>query len=129
MTLLSLYLITTLPRVGLFLGAIATFIIIGTCLVLIFSSAAADYSIEGESREAARRIRSKVIGSYKLITFLVFFFGFASVLTPSERQIYQIVGAYAVTSIDGIDKLPSNLVGVANKYLEELAGSNKKKGD
>lgn len=39
---------------------------------------------------------------------------------PNERQMYVIIGGYAATNIEGINKLPANLVGAANAYLERL---------
>ena len=37
---------------------------------------------------------------------------------PNERQIQYLVGGYFVTNIDGIEKLPPNLVKSANRFLE-----------
>lgn len=37
---------------------------------------------------------------------------------PSERGLMMMVGGYFVTNIDGIEKLPPNVVGAASEFLE-----------
>lgn len=48
-----------------------------------------------------------------------------SIFVPSERQLYTIAGAYAITNIGEIDKLPKNLVDAANAYLEKIIENEK----
>ena len=43
------------------------------------------------------------------------------VLAPTERQIAMIVGGYVATNIEGVEKLPANVVRAANAFLERLA--------
>lgn len=49
-----------------------------------------------------------------------FVFGIVSMLAPNQEQIYTIAGAYAVTNDKELQKLPDNLLGAANNYLETL---------
>ena len=51
---------------------------------------------------------------YSIIT------AFISSFIPSEKSVYKIIGAYAVTNIEGIEKLPPNLVKAANNFLKGL---------
>lgn len=39
-------------------------------------------------------------------------------IVPSERQMWTIVGGYAVTSVEGIEDLPPNMTRAANAFLE-----------
>jgi hypothetical protein len=41
-------------------------------------------------------------------------------MIPSEKALYKIIGAYAVTNIEGVEKLPPNIVKAANNFLEGL---------
>ena len=38
---------------------------------------------------------------------------------PSERAVYTIAGAYIITNTEGVTNLPQNLVGAANRFLED----------
>jgi hypothetical protein len=50
-----------------------------------------------------------------------------SVIIPREKQMYTILGGYAVTNIEGVNQLPANIVNAANAYLGKVAGDMKGK--
>lgn len=62
--------------------------------------------------------------SYAYVVFAVLF-----VILPSERQMYVMAGAYAVTNIKGIESLPENAVGAANSWLKRLGEAAAADGD
>lgn len=112
MSLLTLYLITILPNlhtammVGFFLPVIVvTFI---SLLVLMDSG-----GMESFDHKASIKWRNALIP-----VFIIF--GLFATLIPNEKQIYMIAGGYAVTNVEGINKLPANIVGAANAYLEKV---------
>lgn len=41
-----------------------------------------------------------------------------SIIIPTEKQMYTLAGGYYVANIEGIDKLPKNVVGAVNKFIE-----------
>ncbi len=120
MSLFNLYLITILPNIGDFFIALSIGTIAVFLMLMVITSMTIDCTMDSNTEKAAKEARKKIILSYKLFVSIVIIFGILAVLIPSEKQIYQIVGGYSVTNIEGIDKLPANLVAVANKYLEEL---------
>ena len=56
---------------------------------------------------------------YGFVTCLV---TVGTVMTPTKSQMVYLVGGYFVTNVDGIKKMPPNIVKSANKFLEEHAG-------
>lgn len=110
MSLWTLYLITILPNVGGF------FIKMPMIIMAIFSLGVVSCNINQED-EKARKWRS----SLKKISFFAIPLIFLGVLIPTQNQMYLIVGGYAATNVEGINKLPANLVGAANAYLEKIA--------
>lgn len=57
--------------------------------------------------------------------FLLILASIISVTTPDKKSIMIIAGAYSVTNVEGIEKLPPNIVRAANDYLESLTNENK----
>ena len=56
---------------------------------------------------------------FLIIGFMVLF----TVLVPSKEDMKIIIGgsvAYQLTEIEGVENLPKNLVGAANRFLEEI---------
>ncbi len=123
MSIFNLYLITILPNIRDFFTFLSIGILIIFLIIMLVTSLTVDFSLEKATEEAAKKVRRDTLSNYKLFISLFLIFSIFSVLIPTERQIYQIVGGYSVTNIEGISKLPANLVGVANKYLEELQKS------
>lgn len=49
---------------------------------------------------------------------------FALTVLPSEKQTYLLAAAYTANEVPGTLKLPANLVGAANAYLEKVIKEN-----
>jgi len=106
MDLSTLYLILILPNIGKVLG-VASLITI-TLLIVFMTNA----SFDEEVNESFSKIKSSI--KYILLC------GFLSVMIPSEKQMMYMIGGYAATNVDGIEKLPKNVVSAANKFLEDF---------
>lgn len=46
--------------------------------------------------------------------------GILSAVTPTTPQLWTMVGGYTATNIEGVEKLPPNLVKAVNRFLEKL---------
>lgn len=44
---------------------------------------------------------------------------------PSEKQMMYLIGGYAATNVENIEKLPKNMVNAANKFLEDYTEEKK----
>jgi len=47
-------------------------------------------------------------------------------LIPTQDQMKYVVGGYVVTNVEGIQDLPKNVMGAANKFLEDFNIEDKK---
>jgi len=43
-----------------------------------------------------------------------------AVVLPSESELMRIIGGHVVTNIEGVEKLPPNLIDAANAFLERI---------
>ncbi len=94
---------------------------IGT-LILIGSGVLCGVTAENRDEEAC-----KVAGKWFKNTFITLAFCmFISIFIPSEKQMLTLVGGYAVTNNEQIQKLPDNVLKAANAYLEGLVEAPKK---
>ncbi len=57
------------------------------------------------------------------VPFIVMSF---AMFIPSEKQMMYIIGGYAATNVEDIEKLPKNVVDAANKFLESYTDTEKK---
>lgn len=114
MTLLELYLIFTLPEIkavafGISVGA-------GMCFLL---GAAANMISATESSALATAFGKSVSYWFRVATIILIISLPISIFTPSAETMRWMIGGYIVTNIEGIEKLPPNLVNMANRFLEE----------
>lgn len=113
MSLFTLYLITTiLPNIDeMFTIAfvvsilIAGFVAIGCALTFIADD------------KPQNKVCAKVL---KKIMWVLIPLALINVFLPSSQQIYTIMGGSIVTNIEGIEKLPPNLINAANDFLESV---------
>ena len=42
-----------------------------------------------------------------------------AILIPSNKQMMYMIGGYAATNVEGVEKLPKNIADAANKFLEQ----------
>lgn len=109
----QLYLLTIVPDISSKLGPITIVSLfigaIGSCAATIMPGCS--------------DIPKEVISRFTNFTRKTFYFGIATgivcLLSPSKESLYTIMGGYYVTHIEGIDKLPPNVVGAMNKFLEQ----------
>ncbi len=104
MSLFTLYLITILPEIG------ATLSILGILFFIVFASLTFIVFLEGVDEYKKRVLK------FLKISFFVLFIG---VLIPTSDSMKYIIGGYVITNIEGIEKLPKNLIKYANTILEE----------
>ncbi len=111
MSLFTLYLITMLPKIGTAFNTIGilSIIVFGVWALVVFIEKIEEYK--------------KVVIKYLKISFFVLFIG---VLIPTSDTLKYIIGGYVITNIEGIEKLPKNLIKYANTILEEEVGDVKK---
>lgn len=115
MSLFTLYLIiTVIPSLNiLFTISTIVMVIVATITLVVGLQLVDDCDFKNkEGQFVIKAIKRTVTGL--IISVLM------CIATPSKEQIYTIVGGYAVTNVEGIDKLPKNMVAAANKFLEEF---------
>lgn len=129
MDLSTLYWILVLPSLGTALGVIATFasalLIISGGFIFIFKEDGL-YSYEKTERESVVKRKSKTAFNLFKWSALPIFIGVTSNLIPSEKQMMYMIGGYAATNVENIEKLPKNVVNAANKFLESYTDAEKK---
>ena len=112
MDLLTLYLIFILPNIqGVF---IFLSIVTGVAILASFVFGAIE---ENERAKAWGSSMIKVIIPFVVVASLI----------PSSKQMMYIIGGYAATNVENIEKLPKNVVNAANKFLESYTQEEKKK--
>ncbi len=113
MSFIELYLFfVILPNISTLIGItfICCTIGIGTSLFISAVSSA-------DSSEFAM----KALGVAKKFGAAAIILGILSIPIPDETQIYKLAGVYIVANTKDIKKLPDNLVGAANAWLEKAA--------
>ena len=118
MSIWLLWVLEILPDLGkLFtaLGLIGTFI---SSLALLYCFVL--MSTEGNYFSGERKFAKKVFPAVKKLFTVLVVSLVVGTCSPSSEGIYRIMGGYFVTNIEGIEKLPENVVGAANKFLEEF---------
>jgi hypothetical protein len=117
MSIWLLYLITILPNVGEVLGAI---VVISLALLIVVGIMISAVESPSESLDKWLAFSESKVKYIILIIIL-------AVIIPSEKQMYTILGGYAVTNIEGVNQLPANIVNAANAYLGKVAEDMKEK--
>lgn len=111
MSLLTLYLITTiLPNLSLLMQGMLVFGLSALIMVVFF------YGI----------MEAKLWPHTKAFVIGLCIVGAVSCFIPDERQLALIIGGHFATNIEGIDKLPVNVVKAANSFLESVQEKEKK---
>jgi len=111
MDLSTLYWILILPNLG------KASLIIMACLVIIVCSVSFVSYLESNTKG--------LNFSKGLIKYIIFFM-LIGIFIPSNKQMMYLMGGYAVTNIEGIEKLPKNVMGAANKFLKDFNIEDKK---
>lgn len=123
MNIFTLWMIASLPSLGVALSVFggAASVALGLALLasLIMRATAKDYEPDIDAAEKLTSLTKP------LFIFAVIFCLIGNVI-PSKEDIKWIIGGYVVTNIEGVEKLPSNLVEAANTWLEEM---NKKEAE
>jgi len=111
MDLSTLYLIVMLPTLGNFMAitfGFITVILIGMYFI-------------GLDKEAPWH--GMIKKGYIILPILLWVMG---IMMPNQTQMQYLIDGYAVTNIEGIEKLPKNVMGAANKFLEDFNIEDKK---
>lgn len=129
MDLLTIYLLTVLPNLGILLGVLSSISLVCTLIFLVITSInrcnVYSWTTAEEKKEYVALFKCAV-KTTKFVLPISFLLLIVCNLIPNERQMYTIIGGYAVTNIEGIDKLPKNLIGAANKFIENYAEPKEK---
>jgi hypothetical protein len=65
-------------------------------------------------------LRPKILGFTKLMAVLFTVVVLLANMLPNEKQVLYLAGGYAATNSEEVRKLPNNILGAANTYLESL---------
>lgn len=141
MSIWIIYLLVMIPSIKQMIGesltpaGIALIVIGGILTATTLASAILQYLGDGATKKETPSTGEKIKPSPTAWTYLRragYAYALAAlvfVTLPSERQMYVMAGAYAVTNIEGISKLPENAVGAANAWLERLSQAATADGD
>ena len=118
MELSTLYWVLILPNVGAFIGIVCgTILFIG--LTSSFVSWVSAYR-DAEKKEILSNIRWVVPRIFIPCLVLLAL----SVFIPSSKQMVYMIGGYAATNVEGVERLPKNVVSAANRFLEQYTNTN-----
>lgn len=112
MDLLTLYIMIMLPKLA---GMFEIFGLLGLILGLFF------YSTSKIDDAPWHDAVSKKVVIIPAILLAI------SLPIPSNKQMIYLVGGYVATNVENVEKLPKNLVGAANKFLEDYVEAEPKK--
>ena len=125
MDLSTLYWILILPSIG---GAITAIGVItgvgfGVAGIIYFVSGDMTYG-DSDKKTGLFESARKAIRTGAIICFPVILF---SSFIPTSKQMMYMIGGYAATNVENIEKLPENVVNAANKFLEQYTDKAEKK--
>lgn len=120
MDLFTAYLLVMAPSFSHWLHGISSAMLAFPALALMFMAFAAFIA---EKRSLWYNAPKKLLG---LIMVVGFVFGFGAAAIPNEKQMMMLTGAYFVSNIEGIDKLPPNIIKAINSALENYGSDEKK---
>jgi hypothetical protein len=124
MELSTIYFILILPSIGSAITAIGAIIGVGFGVSGIVYFLNGDMAY-GDQEKKANFFKAgrKAIKTGASICFPIIFL--ASFI-PSSKQMMYMIGGYAATNVENIEKLPKNVVNAANKFLESYTDKEKK---
>lgn len=129
MSLFELWLITAIPSFASTVSVMCGIGIFVVVAVIGVKALAADVSWGQEKKEKSESLSAFIKKAIpRGIAPMAIAIALMS-LVPSERQIYTIIGGYVATNAEGVSKLPDNLVGAANKFLEQYAADSGNDGE
>ena len=120
MELSTLYWILILPNLGSVISGLAW---VGLIVFVIGSGVAFmifDMDRENEKKKGILLAMKKFIPAFVAAILITDFI-------PTEKQMMYMIGGYAVTNVENIEKLPKNVVNAANKFLEQYSDKEEKK--
>ncbi|OJW21223.1 MAG: hypothetical protein BGO49_24740 [Planctomycetales bacterium 71-10] len=88
------------------IGGVVTFVTSPILLLIVH-----DVDVSDELKAMAKRWAKRVVIAASAC-------GLISPFLPTRNDWYVMIGGYYVTQVEGIDKLPANVVGAANEFLE-----------
>ncbi len=118
MEMWTIYWLLTIPEIGRYVqgvGVIFLLVSILTVIVTIFIYVLWRFDNDEDAASAFKLIMPCALVSI----FIAITFNFAAALIPTKENMMYIIGAYAVTNVDGVEKLPPNIVNAANKFMED----------
>ena len=70
---------------------------------------------------------SKAIKAKTKVIIVVIIFSIIGGITPSQKDMFLLVGGYAATNSKELAKLPDNVLKAANNYLDKIANQKEEK--
>lgn len=122
MDLFTAYLLVMAPSVGTWLQGISAAMIAIPCIVIVMLFVAA-CSFIAEKRAIWDNAPKKLLTSILVVGFVL---NGVSAMIPKEKQMMMLAGTYFVSNIEGIDKLPPNIIKSINSALENYSSTDKK---
>ena len=123
MDISTLYWILILPNLGNWFAIIGSLLSMALGGIIIAAAVSIDCTYHDDDKiSRLRKTRDKAVKAFiiPIIFFLI------SSFIPSSKQMMYLIGGYAVTNVENIDKLPKNVVNAANKFLETYTFEDKK---
>jgi hypothetical protein len=115
MSIWELYLLTRLDELSGFFRGIGIWGIMASGAVILYM-VPLWHTEDIDFVDVARKCRLKLIIIVTLTSW------FVSGLIPTTKEAYIIAGGYYVTNLEGVEKLPPNVVKAANKFIEQYTG-------
>lgn len=108
-----------IPGLSATAGVVAVLLFVSGAALLVVGAVRDDYEDAVSPANKETKLVDKMFrgASMCFLAFALFFLIHS--IIPGERHMYLLVGGYAATNIDGIDRLPKNIVNAANAYLEK----------
>jgi len=125
----TLYWILVLPNLGTAIGVVSSLLSIALIIYGFISIGFSDdnlYYTEASERPKVIAQRKSKGGKFIKWSALPILIGMLSTLIPTDKQMMYMIGGYVVTNVQGIEKLPNNVIGAANKFLEDFNVKDKK---
>lgn len=118
-----IYFITILTGINSFVITVTIFaglgIVVSFIGLIIARGCQWDYDQDSKYHQQGKVIADKLDATVKACVVAFILFGIIGAVVPTTKGAMVGVGVYAVTNVDGIEKLPPALVDAANDYLSQ----------
>ena len=121
MDLSTLYWILILPNIGSSIAVVSVFSAVG---LMAFSAVQQINHNDSYKEDKKEEYKKSYVSSRKWAASIIVI-GLMTNFIPSSKQTMYLIGGYAATNVENIEKLPKNVVDAANKFLESYTDKKK----